>query len=283
MTIGSCRRKIFAAYKSGNKTLLIHCSNHYNLARRIGQDRIRLSERFPETNFPQGQAVEKRKRSRRRRLLCWLSIDLAVAAVLIALLVYRPSSYHPVVPAPDPNGETVHPYLHRDLGSTFYNNAQKQRPFEMVVLDEKLNEAIADKKWQSEGVGLSAPQVLFVPGRVILMGMADIEGAGFVVTVELKPQMNEQEHLDLAVEKVKVGAMNVTPLARMMARKMYQEQVETGAIDMDNLGTKIVASLLNGQPFEPVIEIDDKWVRLKSLEVAQGKLTAQFIPAKPTK
>jgi len=230
--------------------------------------------------------LEKRKKSRRRRLLIWLAVDLAVAAVVIGLLVYRPSRYHPAVPVSTstaPDSETVHPYLHRDLGSTFYNNAQKQRPFEMVVLDEKLNEAIAQKKWQSEGVGLSAPQVLFVPGRVILMGMADVEGAGFVVTIELTPKMNEQEYLDLAIEKVKIGAMNITPLARMMAKKMYQEQVQTGATDMENLGTKIVASLLNGEPFEPLLEIDDKWVRLKSFDIAQGKLTTRFIPAKPSK
>jgi hypothetical protein len=227
--------------------------------------------------------VEKRKKSRRRRLLIWLSIDVAVAAVIIGLLAYRPSRYHPVVPPPNPDGETVHPYLHRDLGSTFYNEVQKQRPFQMVVLDEKLNEAIADKNWQSEGVALGAPQVFFVPGRITLMGRADIEGAGFIVTIEIEPKINEQGYLDLPVKKVKVGAMNVTPLARMMSRKMYQEQVNTGAIDMENLGTKIAASLLNGQPFEPVMEVDDKWVRLKSFDITQGKLTAQFVPAKGRK
>ncbi len=225
--------------------------------------------------------MEKRKKSRRRKLLIWLAVDLAVAAVVIGLLVYRPSRYHPVAPAPNSDGETVHPYLHRDLASTFYNKAQERRPFEMAVLDQKLNEAIADKKWQSEGVLLSSPQVLFAPGRVVLMGMADVEGAGFVVTIELAPKMNEQGYLDLAIEKVKVGAMNVTPLAKMMARKMYQEQIGTGAIDMDNLATKIVAALLTGQPFEPLLELDGKWVRLKSFDITQGKLTTQFIPAKP--
>lgn len=227
--------------------------------------------------------MEKRKKSRRRRLLIWLSIDLAVAAVIIGLLVYRPSRYHPVVPAPNPNGQSVHPYLQRDLGSTFYNDAQKRRPFETVVLDEKLNEAIAGKRWMSEGVMLVAPQVFFVPGRVILMGTADLEGARFIVSITLAPQINEQGFLDLPVEKVKVGAMNVTPLAKMMARKMYQEQVQTSAVDMENLGTKIAAALLNAQPFDPVFEVEDTWVRLKSLTITQGKLSAMFVPAKPPK
>jgi uncharacterized protein YpmS len=151
------------------------------------------------------------------------------------------------------------------------------------VLDEKLNEAIADQRWMSEGVALAAPQVFFVPGRVILMGTADVEGAKFIVSIELSPRINEQGLLDLPVEKVKVGAMNITPLAKMMARKMYQEQVQTNAVDMENVGAKIAAALLNAQPFDPVVEVDDAWVRLKSLTLTQGKLSALFVPAKPPK
>ena len=229
--------------------------------------------------------MEKRKKSRRRRLLFWLAIDIAVAATVICMLIYKPARYHPAVPpaSTDGNDPPAHPYLHRDLASTFYNNAQKQRPFEMVILDQSLNEAMARMKWQSEGVTLAAPQVFFVAGRIVLMGTADVEKAKFVVTVELAPRMDDKGYLDLAVEKVKVGAMNVTPLAKMMGRKMYREQINTGAVDMENLGTKIVASLLNGEPFDPVLEAEDKLVRLKSLDIAPGKLTAQFVPAKPGK
>jgi hypothetical protein len=226
--------------------------------------------------------VAKSKKSRRRKLLIWLSIDVAVLAVVIALLLYKPARYNPVLPvaANDPNGQVVHPYLHRDLGSTFYNNVQKQQPFEIVVVDQSLNEAIADKEWHSEGVALSAPQIFFVPGQVLLMGTAELEGAELVVTVELTPQIDEQGRLALALEKFKVGAMNVTPLAKMMGRKMYREQLDTGSVDLDNLGTKIIAALLNEEPFDPIMEVDDKSVRLKSFDIAQGKLTARFAPVK---
>jgi hypothetical protein len=272
--------------------------------------------------------VAKSRISRRRKLLCWLAVDAAVAAVVVtflvykplcwlavavavvlviaallmsrslslaievallavvvALLLYRPSLYNPVQPATanDPNGQVVHPYLHRDLGSTFYNNVQKQRPFEMSVVDRSLNEAIADKKWQSEGVALSAPQIFFVPGQVLLMGTADFEGARLVVTVELTPQIDGQGRLALVLQKFKVGAMNVTPLARMMGRKMYQEQLDSGSVDLDNLGTKIVAALLNEEPFDPVVEVDDKRVRLTGVDIAQSQLTARFAPVKTPK
>jgi uncharacterized protein YpmS len=183
----------------------------------------------------------------------------------------------------DSNSQEVDRYLTRDLSSKFYNGAQRQRPFEMVVLDKDLNQAIAQLQWSQEagGVTLSAPQVLFTSGRIVLMATTKIEGADFVVTIELGPRLDDQGKLNLLVEKVKVGAMNVTPLAKMMAKKMYKERIESVAVDMQDLRTKIAASLFNEEPFEPVVKVEDKWVRLKAVEITDGKLTARFDPAKP--
>ena len=228
--------------------------------------------------------METRKKSRRRKLLIWLGVDLLIAALVCALLLYKPSRYHPVAPAhSDPNGRQVDAYLYRDLSSNFYNNAQKQRPFEMAVLDKALNQAVAQLKWPQEsgGVTLLAPQVFFTPGRITLMGTAQVEGADFVVTIEFGPRLDDQGQLNLLVEKVKVGAMNVTPLAKMMAKRMYKERIESVSVDMQDLRTKIAASLFNEEPFDPVLQIEDKWVRLKGFDLTDGKLTARFDRAPP--
>ncbi len=230
--------------------------------------------------------MEKRKTSRWKKLLIWLGVDLIVAAVVILLFLHKPSQYHPVAPAgSDPNSQQVDPYLHRDLYSKFYNGAQRQRPFEMVVLDGALNEALARLNWSQEsgGVRLSAPQVFFKSGHIVLMGTATVEGAELVITIELGPQMDDQGNLNLLVDQVKVGAMPVTPLVKMMAKKMYRERIESTPIDMQDLRTKVVASILNDEPFEPVLRVEDKWVRLKGFEIVDGKLTAQFISAKKPK
>ena len=228
--------------------------------------------------------LEKRKKSGRRTLLLWLGVDLAVAAVVLVLFLHKPSRYNPIAPAdPDPNGREVDAYLHRDLWSRFYNGAQQQRPFDMVVLDKALNQAIAQLKWPQEsgGVTFSAPQVLFTSGRIVLMGTTAIEGAEFVVTIEFGPRMDDQGNLNLLVEKVKVGAMNVTPLAKLMAKRMYRERIESAPVDMQDLRTKIAASLFNEEPFAPILRVEDKWVRLKGFDLTDGKLTAQIIPAPP--
>jgi len=230
--------------------------------------------------------VEKPKKSKHRKLFYWLLVDAAVAVVVFSLLLYRPSQYHPALSTvpPDPNGERVPRYISHELAPKLYNGAQSRRPFEMVVLDKNLNEALAQQTWlQEAGVALSAPAVLFVSGHIVLMGTADVKGANFVVTVKLGPQLDEKGCLNLAVEKVKVGAMNVTPLARMMGRKMYKERLDTGPVDTDDIRTKIAASLLSGEPFDPVFLVDDKWVRLQSFEITPGKLIAQLVPAKPRK
>jgi hypothetical protein len=255
----------------------------------FGSGKIEFGGRgnFRETNSRQECLLEKekKKKSRRRKLVIWLLIDLAVVALVLALLLYKPSRYHPVLStlAPDPNDDRVHPYFSRELMPKLYNGAQRQRPFEMVVLDQRLNEAIARETWYQDagGIFLSAPQVLFTPGSVILMGTASVEGAEFVVTIELGPQLGEDGCLNLLVRKVKVGAMNITPLAKAMAKKIYRERLAAGPVDMENIGTKIAASLLAEEPFDPVFTVEDKRVRLTGFDLADGQLTAQFAPAPP--
>ncbi len=225
---------------------------------------------------------QKKKRSKRKKLFYWLLIDTTVAVVILALLLYKPARYNPVIRAlTGTDDDRVHPYLSHDLGPQLYNGAQSQRPFNLLVFDQTLNEAIAQFRWPREtgGVVFSAPEVLFQPDRIVLMGTADIEKADLVLTVEFKPQLDEEGLLNLNVVKVKVGAMNITPVAKIMAKKMYQDRLETVPIDTDDIRAQVAASLLAGESFDPVFQVDDKWVRLKSFSISEGKLEAEMVPA----
>ena len=64
-------------------------------------------------------------------------------------------------------------------------------------------------------------------------------------------------------------------------RKMYKERLESVNVDMEDLRTKIAASLFNEEPFDPILKVEDKWIRLHNFALTDGKLTAQFTPAKP--
>jgi len=225
-------------------------------------------------------------KERLRKLIRWLLVDLAAAAFVLAVLFYRPSQYNPTVNEPAVGNRRKMPrYISHELLPAFYNDAQTGKPFDLVVDQDKMNETIALQKWpqESQGITLSSPVLLFVPGpaqgRIIFMGTASIEGADFVVTIEIQPTIDEQGLLDLEVVKVKIGAMNITPLARIVARQMYEKRLETVPVDTERILAKIAAALLADEPFEPVFEAHDKIVRIEKITVEQGRLIARIVPA----
>jgi len=225
--------------------------------------------------------LEVRKKKKYKKLASWLLVDLAVASIIFSLLLYKPSGYGPLgVNSAGHKRGRVHPYL-THLLSELYNGAQRGQPFELVVIEEQINETIGRSKWpkESEGVRFSAPVVFFMPESVVVMGTADIKGVELVVTFVLEPKIDEQGLLDLQVAKVKVGAMNITPLAKVIARRMYQHRIATVPVDIDDLRTKIAGALLSDEPFEPVFRIEDRKVRLEKVTVTQGKLILHLVPA----
>ena len=221
------------------------------------------------------------KKSRRKKLVFWLLIDLTVAVIVFVLLLYRPGSYDPAdFDSFNYEQGQVSPYLTHELSPQFYNNSQRGEPFDLVVTQDGINEIVAGLGWPkfSEGIMLYAPAVLFVPGSVVLMITANIQGVELIITIELEPKIDQQKLLNLHVVKVKVGAVNITPLARMMGKKMYAEKLAIMHVDTEALQTKIVGSLLNEEPFDPVFRIENGKVRIEKITIHQEKLTAYFVP-----
>lgn len=216
----------------------------------------------------------KKPKKRRFKKRYWLLVDLAVMIAVFVLLLYKPAGYKPVVSHKE--GQ-VHPYL-TQLSSEIYNGAQLQEPFEVVVIEKKINEAIAGWSESSEDIMLSAPAVSFMPARIALMAAASIKGVELVVTIVLEPKIDENGLLNLRVAKVKVGAMNITPLARIIARRMYEQQYASMPINTEDWRPKVVGALLNNEPFEPVFPAEDKKVRLEKIAIAEGKLELRLIP-----
>jgi uncharacterized protein YpmS len=223
-----------------------------------------------------------KKRKLKKAFWCWLLIDLVVVLVILILLLHKPARYNPPVASSASNqrGQDC-PYLTHELSPQLYNGVQQGEPFDLVVTQEGVNEIIAWSEWpkQSEGIIFSAPMVLFVPDRVVLMVTADVKGVGFVITIVVEPTINEEGLLNLRVAKLKVGAMNVTPLARIIARSSYEQRFAMGDIDSDDLSVRIAASLLNNEPFEPVFELEDKKARVEKITIEQEKLTVHLVPA----
>jgi len=224
--------------------------------------------------------LQIRKKARSNKLIRWLMVDIAVAALVFVVLLYRPGRYQPPGSDKYRSGE-VSPYLTNELSPAIYNGIQRVEPFDVVITQEGLNDIIARGNWpmESEGILLYAPAALFIPGRLVLMGTAAAKGVEFVVTIELEPKIDEKGLLNLQIAKLKIGAMNITPLAKIIAKKMYMQKISGIELDSNAIQTKIAASLLTDVPFEPVFSIDDtKKVRIEKITIENEKLLAHLVP-----
>jgi hypothetical protein len=120
--------------------------------------------------------------------------------------------------------------------------------------------------------------VFFSPDSIVLMGTVFLEGAEFVGTVVAEPDLDTEGLLNLQVVSVKIGAVDITPLARVLARRICQQQFAAANIGAEDLRAQVAASLLDGEPFKPVFKIEDKKVRVEKITIEQKKLTIRLVP-----
>lgn len=206
-----------------------------------------------------------------------------LVSLLYLLFLYKPARYNPL--DIDYDGQ-VSQYLTNELLPQLYNGAQGTEPFDLVVIQKGINDAIARAKWPKHygGIVFSAPEVFFFPDTIVLMGTAVLRSVQVVITIELNPSLDEHGLLNLQVSKVRAGAVNITPVIKAIARSMYTDKLAAVKADPCDLGARIAASLFNDEPFDPVFEIKDmlgnkeKRVRVEKITLVPEKLTVHLVP-----
>jgi uncharacterized protein YpmS len=223
--------------------------------------------------------IHKKTGFKKKLYLPLIVLAAASAAVIIvfALLLHRPSFYKPLHFT---NNKEVSVYLTHQLLPELYNGAQLQKPFELVVTQSGINDIVARFKWPQRfgDISFSAPMVFFEPASIVLMGTVSLEGAEFVVTVTAEPKLDAKGLLNLNVASVKIGAVDITPLAGVLAKRICQQRLADKGIDTKDLWAKIEASLLNGKAFEPVFKVENKKVRVEKIKIEREKLTIRLVP-----
>ncbi|MBA7636447.1 hypothetical protein ES703_44067 [subsurface metagenome] len=233
-----------------------------------------------------GPEVRKKRKFRKKlRRLCCLAALLAVVITILLLLLHRPGRYNPPEVVDE---KRVPTYLTHHLGETINNGLQQDDPFDLPVDQHKMNEVIAwqhKHKWSKQfgDLAYSAPEVFFATDTITLMGAVTVAGREIVVTVVGKPKLDQKGLLNLNLTKVKIGAVNITPIARIIAKAAYRKRLETRPMDKDDIRAKIWPSLLNNKPFDPVFRVKDVYqekrnVRLKKLTIEPQKLTLRLSP-----
>ena len=147
--------------------------------------------------------------------------------------------------------------------------------------EEGINRAIGSQRWSepAQDAEIRAPSVAFSPESVLLMGMVLLKGASFVVTIGIEPKIDAQGLLALHVTTVKVGALNLTLLARPVAKRMYAQRLATVPVDTEDIRSQIAGALLDNKAFDPVFSVRDRQVRVKSLTPQKGQIVVRFAPA----
>jgi len=227
-------------------------------------------------------ALQKRKKKKLKKFI-WLAADLAVLGILLALLFYKPAGYRPVDIKPT---KKVSKYLTNVLYPEIYNRAQLGKPYDVTLTQKGANDIVAHSSWPKYAAGaiVSKPQVKFEPQRIVFRGTVTLKSMDFIVTIALKTSFTEKGLLNLNLAQIKVGALNVTPLAKIIAGRMYRKQTAGTEIDPENWGVKLTASLLQNEPFEPVLEVKDVFaegdtkVRIQNITIQNEKLIFHLIP-----
>jgi hypothetical protein len=203
---------------------------------------------------------------------------VVIGAGIFVLLLHKPADF--VQPEPIKDSE-VSKYLTHVLSRDLYNGAQREEPFKLVISQEGINDIVARCKWPQQvgGVSISVPEIIFEPGTIVLRGIVSSVRLELLVTVSGTASTNEDGLLNLVVRNVKVGALNVTVLARAVAQSLYENEMANREPKPDSWSEKIFAAILQGEPFDPVLEIEDKRVRIGAVDIAQGRMTLYMVPA----
>jgi len=221
--------------------------------------------------------LKKQKKTSLKKLY-WLLAALVVAVIIVMLCLYKPLGY---IPSGESSKKEVTTYVTHVLGQGVYNYAQRQEPFDLVIPQERTEDIINLAEWPQEsgGVKVSRPKSVFEPGEITLMGTLNIKGVDVFVTVTAEPTIDELGLLNLHLAKVKVGAANITLVARAIAAGVCKGRFD--GTDTEKWESKIAGSLLNDEPFEPIFSVDKgrKEIRIERITLEHEKLTIRFVPA----
>jgi hypothetical protein len=177
------------------------------------------------------------KKKTKKWLYRWLGFNLfamSVAGGVFLLAWHKPAYY---LPAEDKKKQAVDTYLTHELIPDIYNKSQFAEPFEVIVLENRLDELTAEFNWPlTDGsVTLQKPSFFFETDHIFIVDEILIANIPFVLTIGLCPQLVDSEqnagYINLNIISVKVGALEIKPLALAAADRFYTEAVKPVIID----------------------------------------------------
>jgi uncharacterized protein YpmS len=216
---------------------------------------------------------------KKRKVIVYLLLAFPFVLALLAfiLLTHKPKYYAPLR-ITDQN--QISTYLTHQLMPTIYNNSQLDKPFEVVITEEGLNDIIA--RWRQpmnfNDITFSEQQVVLAQGQIIFMATAQTRFANPILIVRITPSLNSSGQLNIHVDKVSLGAAGVTTLAKSIGSKAFTDWLSFTGTEPNDIAAQVCRSLLDDEPFDPVFKIGDNSLRITKIKLEKRKITALLLP-----
>ena len=211
------------------------------------------------------------------KLYLWIALPLTLVLLSFVLVRHKPKNYAPLKIA-DQNQMSI--YLTHRLLPTIYNNSQLDKPFEVVITEEGLNDIIA--RWRQpmnyNGFTFTDPQVILTQNQIILMATARTDFASPVLTIRVTPEINSLGQLNIHVDDVSLGAAGITTLAKSIGTKAFENWMSFTGTEPNNIVAQICRSLLNDESFEPIFKVGDRSLCVCKIKLEKKKITAVLLP-----
>ncbi|MHC4989267.1 MAG: hypothetical protein ACYTFX_12365, partial [Planctomycetota bacterium] len=126
--------------------------------------------------------VNHRKSDRAFRFWGLGAVGLGVLIGIIILIWHKPKAYKPLRPE---NPEQVSLYLTHELGPEFFNQVQLDKPFDLIIEQQGLNDIISRLDWiqQLGPLSLQQPNIIFADRSILLMGTLKYKGVSSVLSI----------------------------------------------------------------------------------------------------
>ncbi|MEN8127339.1 MAG: hypothetical protein ABFR90_05985 [Planctomycetota bacterium] len=225
------------------------------------------------------QNTVKNKNTSTKRF--WLSglgaISLGVLIGMTILFWYKPRAYKPLQPE---NPEQVSVYLTDELGPDFFNQVQLDEPFELIIQQAGLNDIISRLDWPQQigEMDFSDPCIIFSDQSILLMGSLKYKEISSIVSILALPTIDSDGQICLNIQSVHLGMMPVTKLVKTLSQKALDANRDS--FEEDPNAEKIVQSIINNAPFDPVFLIPDRQVRVLHFTLEQQVLKLMLLPEK---
>lgn len=221
--------------------------------------------------------LNHRKSDRAFLFLCIGAIGLGVLTGITLLFFHKPRVYKPLQ---SKNPEQVSLYLTHELGPEFFNQAQLDQPFDLIIEQQGLNDIVSRLDWiqQLGPLSLQQPSIIFADRSILLMGTLRYKGASSVLSILAFPIMDANQQIYMNIQSVRLGMIPVTSLISRLCQKAFDDNRDGFKDDPEV--EQIVQSIIRNEPFDPVFRISDRRVRITGFTLENNVLKLTLLPEK---